>query len=240
MAIWLILFALTFIASLFMAYRSMSDYYEQASNFSVPYSQYLVGKPDALTPEILRHLHQSAYDGRLIISFERLFKGGRRALVIFGPTTLLHSLVEPLKLTELEDYSKNVNNEEVIKGGVVAWGIGRKNGVSESFQMENIFSSLPELLELEEFWWQVIVQPKDNKDDEHFDSIIRAILITDNSSRAQVLKDEMSKLGQAGGLAELPKSYSTQEFLKLYQERALSKEYTTTIKSAEVSFLVEA
>lgn len=240
MVIWIILFAVTFAISLFLAYRSMSDYYEQASHFPVPYSQYLVGSPEALTAEVLYRLHQSAYDGRLILSFERLFKGNRRALVVFGPTTLLHSLVEPLKLTELEDYSRKVDKEEVKEGRVVTWGVGRKKVLNEPLMADNLFENMPELLESEEFWWQVVVQPKGSKKEEHFEATVRAVLTAGNSRRGQVLKDELSKIGNVEGLAELPKAHSTEEFLKLYQERALPKEYTMTVNPEEVLSLVEA
>lgn len=240
MAIWIALFTLTFIISLIMAYRSMSDYYEQASNFPVTYSQYLVGNPEGLTAEILRGLHNSAYDSRFILSFERLFKGSRRALVIFGPTTILHTLVGPLKLTELEDYSKRVGEVQIKSGEVATWGMGRKKGDTATLQTENFFVSLPELLESEEFWWQIVLQPKGSRESGEFESTIRAVLLAGNSARATTLKSDFSKLGQEEGLAETPKAHTTEEFLKLYSERALPKEYTQTITPEEVLSLVEA
>ncbi len=223
-----------------MAYRSMSDYYEQASNFSATYSQYLVGNPDGLTAEVLKELHRSAYDSRFILSLERLFKGARRALVIFGPTTLLHTLVGPLKLTELEDYSRKVEEGQIKSGQVATWGVGRKNRSTEDSGVESLFSSLPELLDSEEFWWQVVLQPKGSREDGQFESTIRAVLLADDSQRAQILKDDFSKLGQEEGLAETPKAHTTEEFLKLYAERALPKEYTMTLTPEKVLFLVEA
>src|SRR3990167_440594 len=110
MLIWAILFLVVMGVSFVLAFRSMSDYREVPAP-SVPFSVFLVGNPQALTLGNLQKLGEAFIKGKFIFSFERLFKGPKRALVVFGPVDVLQPFSQSLGLTEIEDYSRTVTGK---------------------------------------------------------------------------------------------------------------------------------
>ena len=110
MIIWIILFVVVLGISLFLAYESMANYHENPRHNTITHTLFLIRKPENLTSDLLKKIYQQAQKDRLTVSFERLIKGSREALVVFGPAVLLSHLTA-LDLLELEDYSKRIDSE---------------------------------------------------------------------------------------------------------------------------------
>lgn len=200
MLIWIILFFIIIIASFVMALKSMSDYQEHPLNTGLKYSLFLIQNPEELTPQILEDIRHEALKRKAIISLEKLFKGGKTALVIFTPQEIMNKFTKILNLLELEDYSlKEITNFKIFE-------IGGKN-ISFS-------PKLPELKDNEQLWQQIILKPKTG----NFQSIIRVVLLSTDKAKEQEMTENFSKV-------TLPQSYSGTEILKSYRQRILPLDY---------------
>lgn len=222
--------------SFVLAFRSMGDYYERAANFSASYSLYLIGKPDQLNIEIIGRLHEAMLRQNLIISFERLFRGDKRALVVFGPVLVLQPFMETLGLSELEDYSRRIESgkTETIPF-MSAWEVGVKGSAPPEIVINNLRSYIPQLEDNEEFWWQLVMQPAGKMGLMNFQAIIRAVLLVGNQSRAKILQKDLLEIGGEAGLTQLPQAYSTARLVKFYQDRALPQTSLTRFKEKGLS-----
>lgn len=207
--------------SFVLALRSMEDYHEIPQSFPTAYSLFLVRKPEALTPDLINKMGESLAKEKLILSFERLFKGGRRALVVFGPVKVLQLFSQTLNLLELEDYSQKIKTEgNVLTNSLAAWEVGTK-GLPKITQKLGL--QLSDLRDQEEFWWQLAFQPagKNTANEQAFKGIIRVVLQAEDHKHIQQLQEDLSKVGNALGLVIVPRLYSTAEVVKFYQQRAL-------------------
>ena len=210
MLIWAILFLVVMGVSFVLAFRSMSDYREVPAP-SVPFSVFLVGNPQALTLGNLQKLGEAFIKGKFIFSFERLFKGPKRALVVFGPVDVLQPFSQSLGLTEIEDYSRTVT------GKMRAWEVGKKSPNAPIGSID-ILSYIPSLQEDEEFWWQVVLKPKANQ---QFTAIIRAVFRGSDEGRLVKLQEELFDIGKPQDISVLPQAYSSEKIIKFYQDRSL-------------------
>lgn len=213
MLIWLVIFFIILGISFILALRSMADYKLQPSNFKTSYSLFLVTKPSTFNAQIITQLHQAILPDKLILSLEKLVKGSKQALVIFGPTQKLLSFTDILGLMELEDYSQKTENE------ILAWEVGTKPATDLSSSTSNILSEIPPLGESEQLWWQVVASPLK---EEKFEAGIRAILQTQDRKRALLLQQDIQKATQSRGLFLLPQPYSNQQIIAFYRKRTLS------------------
>ncbi len=143
--IWVLLADLVILAAFFLALKSMSDYKEKPENFKQAYGLFLIQNQTAINPELLSRLHKQIIKRRFIISLERLYKGPKKALVIFGPKSVLEGFKSELDLLELEDYTQNIHlsNLSVLSLPLV-----------ETKSFDNL-----ETLEDEQLWWQLVLQP---------------------------------------------------------------------------------
>lgn len=212
MLTWIILFVIVVFISFVLAFRSMVDYQEKPFNLAIQYSVYLIKNQYGLTEDVLKNLHRDTVKDNFILSFERLLKGDKSALVVFGPKTVLKSFVDILGLVELEEYSKK---QPAAFG---AWEIGSK---STNLVLENNLKIiLPDLKNSEELWWQVVIQPqKDKKAD--FKATIRSVLLAEDQKRVQELQSAISKFDPSTNLVTLPQLYSSAQVLQFYQDRSL-------------------
>jgi len=201
----------------------MKDYREAPAP-SVAYSLFLVGRPQAFNSELIQKLHSEALNGKLALSFERLFKGSKRALVIFGPVGLLAPFKESLELTEIEDYSSRVSDY------MRAWEVGKKS--SQNNINLSILEYIPTLHENEEFWWQIVTKP----DKSSFKSTIRAVFRANQKERLLALSEELSRIGKGEGLAQIPEAYSSTQVVRFYQERSLPLGFSSDSTSLNLSF----
>lgn len=169
MIFFIILFLIIIGISVYLAYSSMKDVFEFPENTS---SLFLIRNPGVFSGETLRDLRQKMQSGQ-IISLERLFKGSKSALVIYGSGRLLQEF-HNLDLLELLDYS------QVKKAHSLAWEI--KKPISPAN-----FKLAPD----EELWLQYVCQTHSSDFSVH----LRAVLISsdskkkDHKSSTEILRD---------------------------------------------------
>lgn len=216
MLIWFTLFFLVVAISFVLALRSMGDYQELPWSSSASYTLYLVQNPHLVTTEILTDLHEKLISQNWLISFERLARGPKSALVIYGPEPVLHPLKDTLRLLELEDYSLKASQTDQNK---TIWEMGVKN--TQSLKLTSN-TEQPKLGEKEELWWQLVLSPQKQS---NFKTVIRALVISDSHTHSQALKDEQVKNLAQFGLAVLPEPYSLDQLIKFYQQRSMPKSH---------------
>lgn len=235
MILWILLFVGVVILSFLLALQSMRDYQEIPPRSR--YGLFLIRNPRALTAGVLNHLAQDFLETNQLISFERLFKGNKSTLLIFGPRELFN-LYDMLELLELEDYT-DVNWERIS-----AWEVGVKEGKGESLDFardksekgKGIFENLSGLQEEEHFWWQLVLSGSFKPERCFFE--IRAVLLSDDIQRKKLLTEELQNLAP-GNLFTLPKAFSNQQLLDFYQKRSLKRDNKNpSLKPEEVLNLI--
>lgn len=214
MILWVVLFVLVVAISFVLAARSMRDFTEVPQS-NDDYSLFLIRKTQGLTLELLSSIHNELLKSNFIISFERLFKGNKSALVIFGPRKLLTHHQNLLDLLELEDYT-DVNIEDIS-----AWEAGIKSKIN----IQKIFTNLPQFLENDQFWWQIIIS-KGSKVQ------IRAIVITSDDIKRNSLTQTLHNLAPEK-VIKLPKAFSSQQILEFYKLRSFRKDSENLSLSSE-------
>ncbi len=216
----------------------MHDYYESPLFTKVEYSPFLVRLPQNFTADLLKRIHQEISSKDLILSIERLFKGSKSALVLYGPREILLKFNAELNLLELEDYTS------VNKDHIQSWEIGPKD--PKNFQVSpntSVFKSLPPLLDSEQFWWQMTLQPtskeavKNNKvkslyslvisksasqtDQKFFQGQIRAVFLSEDTSRRLKIATALQDLLD-GQLVKLPRPFTGGLIFESYKQRSLA------------------
>lgn len=156
MLLWVALFFIIIAISFLLAYQSMKDFAEKPSALGKDYSLFLIRNPQALSIKLLEELHALTLKTGHIITLERLFKGPKSAVVIFGPKSILDNYPD-LNLLELEDYT-NIPETDII-----AWEVGTKDPVLFHFEPVSVFKQLPKLNESQQFWWQLTLRGSKDK-----------------------------------------------------------------------------
>lgn len=227
MILWFALFFLVVTISFILAYQSMSDFHEIPS--SSQYGLFLIREPAKLTPHLLDSLHEAVVKAGLIISLERLFKGSKSTLVIFGPRQILTQYSQTLHLLELEDYTQ-VHVEQLQ-----AWEVGVKNlHPLSTFQFGSLFEKFPILSDTEQFFWQLNLQAKKgNKGHQKvFIGQIRAVILSQDSKRRHTLAESLQNL-LTPHLVKIPRPYSSQKLMEFYRQRSFSLDGHNPQLSAE-------
>lgn len=217
MLIWIALFLLVLAVSFILALKSMKDFAERPSHFRINYSLFLIRRPEALNAEILKELYQKLASKSFILSFEKLFKGPKEALVVYGPTTILQEFSQALDFLELEDYSQK------LRENVAAWEVGLKASAQKLEPKGKLFDQMPQLTDGDEFWWQAVVRPTGTVSEGQepaFWVSIRAALQVIDKNRQQSLESELVKIGHQSNLAALPQAFTSNQLVKFYQERS--------------------
>jgi hypothetical protein len=209
MIIWLFLSLVVIIISFILAYNSMKDF-SQTPSSQQPLGVFLIRSITGLDNNFLEKLHQKLLKSGKIISLERLFKGGKEAIILVGEKDLAAEFPE-LNLLELEDYSSIVPEAMV-------WEVGTKD--QESFHgdsqtlLEDFSKSFPTLSENEQIWLQLLLKASNDK--KTFSSQIRAAVIT---PRAKEVATELINLA-SGKLTKFPRPITTSEMFNFYKRRA--------------------
>lgn len=222
MTIWLAIFLIIIIASFILAYLSMRDFSEIPSikKFGI----FLIQNPHALTKTVLDHIYSEIKKENQVLSLERLFKGEKSALVIFGPHDILSNYSNILNLLELEDYTN------IDTGKVVIWEMGVKDK-RLNITSENIFEGLPKLNSDEQIWWQLVLQPQQ----EGFTSFVHRIFLGKNStgkkfrcqlrvviySGAAKKKAALNNLN-LGNIVKIPRPQTSEQLFKNYVSRSIN------------------
>lgn len=212
--IWLGLFLIILVTSFFLAYLSMRNYQETLPVLAS--SPFLVRNPSLINEVFANKLHDELTKSKSYISLERLFKGSKEAMVIFGPKVVLKKFPE-LNLLELEDYT------DVLQSSVNLWemAMGDKQG-----------PVLPPLGADEQFWLQIILQTQKEKG---FKAFFRAAAVCPDERRRTKLVTSLK--GGIGPFVFLPRPLSSGKMLGLYQNRALPAFYSSSSKIGASSFL---
>lgn len=217
MILWLALFFLVIAISFILALQSMREYQEIPLKSKEEYDLYLIRNVINLDAKLLKSLREHIAADGLLISIERLFKGQKAALTIFGPKRVLGNFRADLSLLELEDYSLNLNNTDIY-----IWEMGTKNKELKIENLQPIFSNLPALSEEEQFFWQVVLGAKEGRS-EAFQSQIRAAVYSKDPARRRELAHFFQNLSN-GGLIKVPRPYSPEQMTSFYRLRSLGKD----------------
>lgn len=212
MFLWILFFLIIAGIAFLLAYSSMSDFRIFASGKK--YSLFLVRNIGMFDEELLNKLHTAVYRKKLLLSLERLFKGDKSALAIFGPRDILMSFKDDLSLVELEDYTERPPEN------FTAWEMGIKSeGVKPDAKFLREVSAL---LPSEQFWWQVVLVPIMEKNEEIFTTQVRAVFVYENEERRKELTPKLQRLSD-GFLVKVPKPYAKEQILQFYKKRSLEK-----------------
>lgn len=215
MILWIILFLLVVGISFILAFRSMRDYQEIPQKLQEDYGLFLIRQIGNFNTEILDSIREHLLSEGLIISLERLFKGGKSALTIFGPRKILSHYAIELNLLELEDYALFCDSKDCL-----IWEMGVKNTNKPNLDSLNILSSLPELSNEDQFFWQVMLAGKKG-DNASFLTQIRAVLYSKEPTKRKILEPLLQNLG-SGKLTKIPKPFSTEQMMDFFRSRSLS------------------
>ncbi len=219
MIFWIILFAVIVFISFLLALRSMADFEESPTEKKHQYSLYLIRNSQFLNKAILDSVHKLILKDGLLISLERLIKGGESALVVYGPQEILRNF-EVLNLLELEDYTG------IDPATLQAWEIGvRKQEKIES--IDSFFKSLPRLSGNEQLWWQLVLKAENSPgENKFFQGQIRLV----TSSVLSEIKNPT-----ANGLTKVPKPFTKEQVIGFYQKRSfIQNKYNPILGSKAV------
>lgn len=219
MILWIILAALVVALSFVLAAKSMKDF-EEIPSEAEEYGLFLVKVPSALNKKLLDTLYADSLSLGLAVSFERLIKGEKGALVLFFPKSLMPKYQASLGLLEIEDYT------EVDLNFVSGWEVGVNSQV-EVGRGKNFFKKFPKLLEPEQFFWQIILLAKKT---EAFQVQIRAVLISPDPLRRRKLTEILEERSY---LSNLPKAASAQ-IVASYQKRSFTKETSNLLNTKDI------
>jgi hypothetical protein len=213
MLIWILLFVAIAGTSFLLALRSMKSYREKPSYFTTAYALYLLQKPQNLSDDLLERIGSFNADEKLMLSFERLFKGGRSALVVFGPLNNLNQYRDELGLLELEEYSEKVQGEfKIIEFGL-------KPNSASSISEFHLNKDDLQLTDSEQIWCQLVARYQVGVG---FRVILRVIIQCQNPLRLNELHHIIVQDYSKANLVPLPKPISSGKLIKHYQERAFS------------------
>jgi hypothetical protein len=239
--IWFfILFVLTFV-SLLLTMRSLQNYREKAKDVPVEYGLYLIRYPQLVTETVIDHImHQSIKIGASI-AFEKLAKGDRKALVVYGPKQILQSFVTSMSFMEIEDYTIHADSRHIN-----AWEVR----VQSSHQHPNfdvtLESQMPHLEEDEQIWYQVVTRPiatgLEYKLWRWFISTvkpylklpwlvasmskeslatIRVVYLCDDTKKRHEKLPHITKIGETNFLFKMPQKFTSKQILDFYRDRSL-------------------
>lgn len=147
-----------------------------------------------------------------LISFERLFKDGESALVIFGPRKVLLNY-QHLNLLELEDYAKlNLTDAAIFE--------------ADFKSSQDLRAHLPKLTNNERVWVQLIC-----KGEKSFSSQLRVVIYS--ASKLKNLTEEF-QTNFKGQLNKLPKPYSKSQLFEFYKMRSFIKGEARKMKIEDI------
>ncbi len=210
MILWIVLFVLVVAISFILAAKSMRDFREIPTNEQ--YGLFLIRKTQELSVQLLNSIQGELLDPNSVISLERLFRGEKSALVVYGPKLIISKYHQNLDLLELEDYTK------VDPKQISAWEVGIK-------EKGKVFDNLPELSQKEQFWWQVIISSG-------FNIQVRAVVVSGDDVRRTSLTQTLHNLAPEK-IIKLPKAYSNEQILEFYKTRSFKKDEKTPVSKAE-------
>lgn len=233
--IWVALFIIIISVSLILAVRSMRDYAETPVHSDTHYSLYLIKNEAGLDEDVLESIDQIINQKRLIVSFERLYKGSKQALVVYGPVVILKQFADTLNLMELEDYS--LKYSDPIPSGILSWEISSHDFHKTDRPILDLTKMPVTLNDTEELWWQLVLQPKCEKNGLQplFKALIRVTVIVQDDNRASEIKSKLDDWVRTTNLVTIPQVFSTVQMIEFYQKRSLPQ---TTLDKESGHFVI--
>lgn len=177
----------------------MRDYVAHPDK-SYEYGLFLIRQTNYFNHQNLQLIFEGAFREGLIISLERLFKGGESVLLIFGPKKILASFNEKLGLLELEDYVESLDQEKIL--------------VSEIEMKNPTKINLPKLERTQQVWCQVVIGPDKTQ--------IRAVVFAEDPIRRKEIFQSLQDLS-SGAIVKLPVPFSSAKLLNFYKLRSLTQ-----------------
>lgn len=227
MILWFLLFVLIIAISFVLAYRSMKDYQEIPQKSEIEYGLYLVRNPQNFNKEFLDAIRKHLTKEGLIVSIERLFKGNQAALTIYGPKRVLEEYIGELNLLELEDYTSAVDSNHTS-----VWEMGvASNTHPGNLNIEGIFSDLSHLGNEDQFFWQVVLGPKNGKSS-LFSSQIRAVVYSKDQQKRQDLIPVLQNMASKE-LVKIPNPFTHHQMMDFYKSRSLGKDSKGPVLESE-------
>lgn len=220
MIVWIILFLLVILISFILALRSMRHYRERPVNLGVNFGLYLIQNPVGLTGELINSLALEIGPKGAVLSFERLFKGQRRALLVYGPANLLSTQSTQLGLLELEEYTNKPGPYSL------AFEVGERVNSKFNPQGFHLMTEGFELADNEQIWWQVVTKPQTNSSEVVFNSIIRVVIQAGEESRLSQIQARLLLNIAEANLTRLPRTQSSTKTLEYYSDRAVYNQFS--------------
>lgn len=222
--LWVILFIVVVIISLFLAFRSMKDYQENPQEAKhLTFALYLISQKNLIDEEVLKRIYQFSLKLNTIISFEFLKRGSDNALVVYAPTEFLtqFSALAPVELEDyLENPGKNGNPTKLSVNNSIAWAITAKSNPKKSLVITEDFFKL-DLGEDQGFYLQAVCLGHPKQADT-FQVTIRAIIFDkDPNNRVALAKTITEKIQNNTNLSSKRKEEPTLQVFQDYQKRTL-------------------
>lgn len=215
----LLLLILVILISFFMALYSMHDF-EIKPNSKFEYGVFLIRNLKNLTAVNLVPLFSDLAKLNLLVSFERLFKGHRGVLVVYGPKDILSKYQDQFDFRELEDYTN------IDLSSISIWEVDVRDIVS-------FRDKFPDLLLEEQMWFQIILKVK--KDLSFIPTRVRVVLTAGNENRLKQLTGQVQEV-YGSILPKIPKPYSKDQVFEFYKKRSYIKEsgHDINLKIADI------
>lgn len=205
MILILLLLIVAAIVSVLLAYLSLHDYQDTLQDET---GVYLIRKIKALNKDFLESLNSKLRNEEEIVSLEKLIKGKRVAMVIYGPKHLIESFKE-LDLLELEDYSRVVPDKNIF-----CWEVVPRMGKRK---LDLVFPEV-QVADNEQVFYQVVLQ----KDNSSFQSTARVVVVAEDITRKLKLMNDLGKLIEGKGFSRKKLKKTSATLYKAYKLRSIT------------------
>lgn len=200
--------------SFFLAYRSMKDYQEKPHK-KVPHGIFLVQNPQSFNESILTDIYQKAKSHGSIISIEKLYKGPEKALVLFGPISILQQYPH-LHLLELEDYTHKLSESHIR-----CIEIGYKDKAYKQLILDATRLTPPVVIDHESrLFYQFVCQP--NHTPSTYQVTFRIAIITSNQpQREEIFQKAIGRIQLFTNLTRKLKPQTSRQLFQNYKHRSI-------------------
>lgn len=218
MIVWIIL--LIIIGSIILSINTFISHRRKIRR-AANYSLFLIGNPTSLSLDLINQLYQRFNHSGFVLSFEKLSRGQKEALVIFAPGFLIRPFSLPLRLTEIEDYSHSLlTHLEQPFSNLLALHL-EPLGMSKELlgQAINEYHQSISLLDDEQIWWQLVLKPENVSNQFQFN--LRLIIDSQDHQKTQELYQKFLGVTENLGLNFHPQPHSKFQLINFYLDRLL-------------------
>lgn len=188
--------------SAFLAYLSLYDYQDLPP--AGEHSVYLIRNLGGVNEAFLSELNKRLKEENQIVSLEKLFKGNREALLIYGPKHLVESFPE-LDLLELEDYTR------IPERDLLCWEIVPK---PQKHKTDLVLPTM-DIGDSEQIFYQIALQ----KNKASFQATIRVVVVSSEITGKLRLMNTLNRLLQQRGFIRKNLKKTSATVYKAYRKR---------------------